>query len=123
MSSYTLCMTNTNVTILTGAALPAWVGTVHFDPQAIPNVVLYMAWSSSFCLIWFVCLLVFIQLDFYDEMSENRSAVKFRSGNFCGCSEAESMLSKQITRRNIHSYRSSLRVVIHFSVEISTGSK
>ena len=70
MSSYILCMTNTNVPILTGAALPAWVGTVHFDPQAIPNVVFYMAWSSSFCHIWFVCLHHFIQLDFNDEMNE-----------------------------------------------------
>ena len=44
-------------------------------------------------------------------------------GHFWGCSEADSKFPRKITRRNVHSHWTSMRVVIHFPVDIFAGAK
>ena len=47
-------MTNTNVPVVIGIVPPTWAHTVHFDPQAIPNVTVFL---FVYAFGWVSCLL------------------------------------------------------------------
>jgi hypothetical protein len=53
VSSFGLSMNNTNVPVVFGIVPHTWAGNVHFDPQAIPNVIIFLLIyniPSLFCL-------------------------------------------------------------------------